>query len=79
MTPRWPSDQQVAVEWVRNKWTASVIEVKHKWFLSVPNNMQVPAKCLESAQWGRAADLRLFILRKSSPIKAYLEDIQFSL
>ena len=37
----------------------SVIEVKDKWILSVPDEMQVPAECLTSARRGRAADLRV--------------------
>ena len=37
----------------------SVIEVKDKWLLSVPDEMQVPAECLASARRGRAADLRV--------------------
>ena len=31
-------------EWERNKWKRSVIEVKHKWFLSVPE-LQKSAEC----------------------------------
>ena len=43
----------------RNKWTASVIEVKDKWLLSVSDEMQVPAECLASARRGPAAGLRV--------------------
>ena len=35
----------------------SVIKVKDKWLLSVPDEIQVPAMCLASARRGRAADL----------------------
>ena len=35
----------------------SVIKVKDKWLLSIPDEIQVPAKCLASARRGRAADL----------------------
>ena len=46
-------------EWERSKWMTSVIEVKNKWLWSVPNEMQVPAKCLASARRRLAADLRV--------------------
>ena len=45
-------------EWERNKWTKRVIDVKHKWLLSVSDEMQVPAECPVSSCRGRAADLR---------------------
>ena len=43
----------------------SVIEVKHKWLWSVPDEMQVPAECLASARRGRAADLRVIFTEAS--------------
>ena len=41
----------------------SVIEVKDKWLLSVPDEMQVPAECLASARRGQAADLRVIFTK----------------
>ena len=46
-------------EWERNKWTKSVIGVKHKWLWGVPDEMQVLAECIVSARGGRAAGLRV--------------------
>ena len=48
-----------ACEWERNKWVTSIIEAKHKWPWSVPDEMQVPAECLASARRRLAADLRV--------------------
>ena len=48
-------------EWESSKWIASVIEVKYKWLLSFPDEMQVPVECLASARQGRAADLRVIL------------------
>ena len=44
----------------------SVIEVKDKWHLSVPDEMQVPAECLASARQGLAADLRVIFTQISN-------------
>ena len=41
----------------------SVIEVKHKWLWSVPDEKQVHAECLTSARRGRAADLIVIFTR----------------
>ena len=53
-------------EWERNKWMTSVIGVKHKWLLSVPDEMQVPAECLSSARRRLAADLRVIFTKTFS-------------
>ena len=37
----------------------SVTEVKHKWLWSVPEEMQVPAKCLTSARKPKSHFYRL--------------------
>ena len=61
-----------ACELERNEWITSVIEVKYKWLLSVPDEMQVPAECLASARRGRAADhVPLSIHKQCRFFKAY--------
>ena len=55
-------------EWERIKWIASAIKVKYKWLLSVPDEIQVPVKCLANARRGWAADLRVIFTNKSNDI-----------
>ena len=50
---KWPTSERSV-----NERGPSVIEVKHKWLLSVPDKMQVPAECPESTCGGQAADQR---------------------
>ena len=42
---------------------ATVIEVKDKGLLSVPDEMLVPVECLASARRGPAADLRVIFTK----------------
>ena len=47
----------------------SVIEVKDKCLLGVPDEMQVPTECLPSARQGQAADLRVIFTKPFSGLQ----------